>query len=400
MNVGLFGGAGAMGSSLATKLNSLDCIDEIIVADKRIRSARRLAEKLGYKVSAERADASSEDSISTITKKADLIISLVPRTSDTLNIMRICIDDGTHYMDLGPGTYCIFQMLKNDDSFRDSGLLALPCWGADPGITNVLAKHLSAKLDTVSEVKIRDGAFVNKKGAKFPFTYSTEIFLRETSTKSVIYENGAFKRVQPLSREEDYEFPAPVGTQKVYTVEHEEPLTIPRFLGKKVGYVDFKLAVAKEAHNAVKTLLELGLLSEEPVQVNGSKVIPLSVVLATLPPPLVSGELQGYECLVVEATGGSAGKKTTLTASVYLTHKEAASAHKETATAFLTTTPPVLIAEMLAKDEILGRGVILPEMMDPLPLVNKLKAAGIPITITQSTVEKQNSPSKIELSVA
>jgi saccharopine dehydrogenase-like NADP-dependent oxidoreductase len=175
--------------------------------------------------------------------------------------------------------------------------------------------------------------------------------------------------------------------QKVYAVEHEEPLTLPRFLGKKVAYVDFKLAVAKETHDAVKTLLELGLLSEEPVQVNGNKVVPLSVVLATLPPPLVSGELQGYECLVVEATGVTAGKKVTFTASIYLTHKDSAAAHKETATAFLTTTPPVLITEMLAKDEIPGRGVILPEMMDPVPILNKFKSAGIPITIHQSSAK-------------
>jgi saccharopine dehydrogenase-like NADP-dependent oxidoreductase len=384
MNVALFGGAGSMGTSLARKLNSLDCIDEIIVADKRVRSAKHLAHKLGDKVSAEHADANNEESIGTITKKADLVVALVPRTSDTLNIMRTCIDDGAHYMDLGPGTYCIFEMLKHTDSFSDSGLLALPCWGADPGISNVLAKHLSTKLDTVNEIKIRDGACVKKKGAEFSFTYSPTVFLRESSTKSVVYENGAFRRAQPLSREEDFEFPSPVGKQKVYLVEHEEPLTIPRFLGKKVGYVDFKLAVSRDTYDAVRALRKLGLLSEEPVEVNGTKVMPLSVTLAMLPLPVVSGELDGYECLAVQATGVSAGKKTTVTASVYLTHKEAMSAHKETATAFLTTTPPAVVVEMLAKDEIPGRGVILPEMMDALPIVGRLKSAGIPITVSQA----------------
>jgi saccharopine dehydrogenase (NAD+, L-lysine-forming) len=383
MNVALFGGAGAMGSSLVSKFNSLDCIDEIIVADRRINMARRLAHKFSEKVSAEPTDASNENSISTITRKADLAIALVPRTSDTLNIMRACIDDGAHYMDLGPGTYCIFEMLKHTDSFRDSGLLALPCCGADPGISNVLAKHLSTKLDTVQGIKIRDGAFVNKKGTKFSFTYSPQTFLRESSTHAIIYENGTFRRTQPLSREEDFEFPPPVGKQKVYLVEHEEPLTIPRFLGKKVGYVDFKLAVTRDTYDAVKALLKLGLLSEEPVQVNGTKVVPLSVTLATLPPPLVSGEIDGYECLVVQAIGVSAGKKVTVTASVYMTHKDALSKHKQNATAFLTTTPPAVIVEMLAKGEISDRGVILPEMMDPLPIMSKLKRAGIPITVSE-----------------
>jgi saccharopine dehydrogenase (NAD+, L-lysine-forming) len=383
MNVALFGGAGAMGSSLVAKLNSLDCIDEIIVADKRIRMARHLARKFSEKVSAEPTDASNEDSISTVTKKADLAIALVPRTSDTLNIMRTCIDDGAHYMDLGPGTYCIFEMLKHTDSFKDSGLVALPCCGADPGISNVLAKHLSTKLDTVNEIKIRDGAFVNKKGTDFSFTYSPQTFLRESSTKAIVYENGIFRRTQPLSREEDFEFPSPVGKQKVYLVEHEEPLTIPKFLGKKVGYVDFKLAVTRDTYNAVKAILKVGLLSEEPVEVNGTRVIPLSVTLATLPPPLVSGEFDGYECLVVQATGASAGKKVTVTASVYLTHRDAMSTHKENATAFLTTTPPAVIVEMLAKGEISDRGVIFPEMMDPLPIMSKLKRAGIPISVSQ-----------------
>jgi saccharopine dehydrogenase (NAD+, L-lysine-forming) len=383
LNVALFGGAGAMGSSLVAKLNSLDCIDEIVVADRRIRSAKYLARKFSGKVTAEPTDASKEDSISTVTKKADLAIALVPRTPDTLNIMRTCIDDGAHYMDLGPGTYCIFEMLKHTDSFRDSGLLALPCCGADPGISNILAKHLSTKLDTIHEIKIRDGAFANKNGAQFSFTYSPQTFLRESSTKAIVYENGAFKRTQPLSREEDFEFPNPVGKQKVYLVEHEEPLTIPRFLGKKVSYVDFKLAVTEDAYNTVKALGKVGLLSEEPIQVNGTNVIPLSVTLATLPQPLVSGELDGYECLAVQTTGLSGGKKITLTASVYLTHKQSVSAHKENATAFLTTTPPAVIVEMLAKGEISDRGVVLPEMMDPVPIMGKLKEAGIPITVSQ-----------------
>src|SRR3989442_9553245 len=55
--------------------------------------------------------------------------------------------------------------------------------------------------------------------------------------------DGKYESVPPFGAFETYEFPAPIGPLPVYSVDHEEVDTLPRFIGKGVRYVDFKLAL-------------------------------------------------------------------------------------------------------------------------------------------------------------
>src|SRR5207247_8745576 len=67
---------------------------------------------------------------------------------------------------------------------------------------------------------------------------------------------------EPLSEPEDFPVPAPVGVQRTYLVSHEEVETLPRFLGKPVGRVDYKHALHPDVVRALISLDRLGLLSD------------------------------------------------------------------------------------------------------------------------------------------
>lgn len=372
-------GAGIAGSSLAKKLINLNSVNEIILADKDINKLNSLKLSIkSDKVYYEQVDIKNIESIRRLIAKVDLAIAAVPPNMLALNIAKVCIDEGSHYMDLGLGVYPLLEILKYEDAFKNSGIIAFPCYGTDPGISNIIAKHCSHKLDEIDEIKIRDGATSFSGRNEMIFTYSPSIFLTECATKPVIYENKTFKRIQPLSREEEFEFPYPVGKMKVYHVSHEEPLTLPRFLGKEVKYVDFKLAISKDIYQTIKVLLKLGLLREDPIEVNGNIISPRSLVLALLPNPITEGYIEGHECLVVQLKGKIKREKVKIKGYVYLTHKESMEKFKETATSFLTGLCPSVIIDMLAKGEIKQKGVILPEMLNCEVILKKLIEKGMP----------------------
>jgi len=378
MKIVIFGGAGIAGSSLAKKLIKFDSIEEIIIADKNDK-INFLKENLqSDKISYEVIDASQIESVRRVTSKVDLAVAAIPPGMNALNIVAACIEEGTHYMDFGLGTYLLYEILKYEDAFKNTGLCAFPCYGADPGISNIIAKHLSHKLDIVDEIKIRDGATVISKKGEFLFTYSPSIFFMECASKPVIYENKTFKRVQPLSHEEDFEFPPPVGKMKVYYVSHEEPFTLPRFIGKEVKFVDFKMAIPKDLYQTVKVLLKIGMLREDPIEINGVKVSPLAVLLSLIPKPVTSGNIEGFEMLVVQTKGEIKNEKYKLTGYVYLTHKNSLAKFGETATAFLTSICPAIVIDMFAKGEIKQTGVILPEMLDCEKILQRLRELGMP----------------------
>jgi Saccharopine dehydrogenase and related proteins len=386
MRIALFG-AGHMGKSLARKLIEYDFVEELIIVDKDNYALDYFRTSLiNEKISLENTDIKNIEAISRILTRVDLAIAAIPPSLTTLNIIKICIDTGCNYLDLGLGDYPLLEILKNEDLFRISGISVFPCYGLAPGITNIIAKHLAHKLDVVEEIRIRDGSMVHSKRYELIFTYSPSVFLSDFSTKPVIYENRTFKRKQPLSLEEDYEFPPPVGKLKVYLISHEETLTLPRYLGKDIKYLDFKLALSRETYQIIKVILKLGLLRDDPIEVDGVMVSPKSVLLALLPKPVNFSNIEGHEMLLVETKGIKDGRKVKNIGYVYLTHKEAYQKYNESATAYLTSLLPLIIVEMLNKGEINQTGLILPEMLDCEILLQKLIQKGMPYYEQSSTL--------------
>jgi len=71
----------------------------------------------------------------------------------------------------------------------------------------------------------------------------------------------------------------------VYYHTHEEPVTIPKFIGKPVKYCDFKLG--DPSSETWRFLIEgLGMMDTEPVDINGIKISPRDMFFKRLPPTL------------------------------------------------------------------------------------------------------------------
>lgn len=365
-------GVGAVGSVIAKHLARSDEVEELIVADKSLDRARRVAAETGRrKVYPKRINAANIKQVAKLAKNVDVLINAtLPRFN--LQLMKACLEAGTHYIDLASDD--TDEQLELHKKFKEQGLTAVICMGEDPGISNLLAKYGADHMSRVSSIKIRDCESSIIKGMRSHLTplFSKEVYFNELSESAYIYQNGRLRRLPPLSGYEEYEFPPPIGRLPVYAVSHEEVFTIPKYI-KGVKYVDFKLFIPSDVVQILKVLKVLGLLSKKKVRVDGQEISPAKVLYAVLPEPEeLIGKVSGYAGIVVEVEGKKNRKHVKHLLYTLMSHEEAYEEFDTTATAYLTGTPPAITALMIGEGEIKARGVYPPEYLSPEPILQKL----------------------------
>jgi saccharopine dehydrogenase-like NADP-dependent oxidoreductase len=194
------------------------------------------------------------------------------------------------------------------------------------------------------------------------------------------FVDGVWREAPALSEREIYAFPPPVGPRPVYAMSHEEVDTLPRFLGKGVRRVDFKLAVPDEMRDTLVLLDRIGMTRRDPIEVHGARVRPLSVLAAVLPQPAdLAGRVRGAAIALVEVEGRRSGRRVIQVLHVAMTHEEAYTRGNATATAFLTGTGGAAGALAIATGGLRAPGVHAPEQVDPAILVGILAELGVPI---------------------
>jgi len=236
----------------------------------------------------------------------------------------------------------------------------------------VLAAQAADKLDRVEEIRVRLwGAVESEESVSM---WSPETAWGDMAAEPIVYEDGKYKEVPPFSGEEVYAFPDPIGPQTVYMHSHEEPETLPRFIGKGIRYVDFKMGGPD--FPLAKTIVEFGLLSDKPINVKGVKVAPRDVFLALVPPTpsmekmerMIKAEMISMRgCVAVDVKGQKEDAKMryvlySLFPDIQELMKRMPGANP---VAYVTSVPASTFTKMLAKGEIKTRGVIPPERLEP-----------------------------------
>jgi saccharopine dehydrogenase (NAD+, L-lysine-forming) len=366
-------GTGAIGIVVASELAKNLEVEEVRVADINLGRAEWLRDWLkSEKVSAHRVDAGKSEDMVRVAEGVDAIVNTtLPRFN--LTVMDAAFTAKANYVDLAMYDYSSFlKQLELDDKWKEAGLTALLNAGSSPGITNVLAAHAADRFDRVDEIRIR--IFDSVESKEIVSTWSPEVMWDDMATEPVVYENGEFNRVPLFSGEEIYNFPDPIGPQTVVWHVHEEPATLPRFIGKGLKYVDLKLGTPDMP--TIKFVVQLGLMSDEPLDVRGVKMAPQDLFLKLIPPTLSFEEVKNkikagklidaHECYVVEVEGEKAGKKMTYIFSVPFpslreVQKKLSGATHES---YVTGVAAATFTEMVCMGEIKAKGVFLPECLE------------------------------------
>ncbi len=365
MDVVVVGGGGLTGRCAVWDLAESGVFDQVKVADLDLplaESAVRRAPK-GTKVTAQRIDVRDRAALVELLRGARVCVNAV-QYNFNLNVMEGCLAAGVDYLDFGGLFHMTRKQLALHERFRAAGRLAIPGLGQVPGVSNVLAAAATADLDQVDSIIIRDGWRDLTKGApEIIFTWSPSTFLDEMTFPAMIWTDGGYQEVPPLSGSEEFDFPEPVGRTRVYRTLHSEPATLPTsFEAKGLRHCEWR--EGGSGIDVLHTLAALGLAGERPVDVGGHPVAPREFLLALLRREKLLGYPEGVhvddcEVLDLEIHGRSrSGPIVRHAQAAFRSKPEWGAAATEYAVGICGSIGAILTAE----DRMQGMGVLPPEI--------------------------------------
>lgn len=388
----VLGGYGAMGSTTVRDLFESNKNNEIIIAGRNKEKIDQLVKKYNSpRVKGILADVNNKNSLIKAFKGSSVVINAVQYELN-LKVMMACLASKTNYIDLGGLFHMTRKQLELHSAFKKKNILAVLGIGAAPGTTNILARYGADKLDKVSEIHIKLGyADFTKVYKQSPLSssYSLQTILEEFSYKPAIFTNGIFKFVEPMSGAEPYKFPKPVGIKKPMYTLHSEVATLPlTYKSKGIKEASFKIAFDEDFTNKIRFLRDIGLASEKPIKINGTKIKPRDFLLKlvnSLPKPK-TGKPKEYEIIRVIVRGKKGNKNLEIINDCHVKGMPRWNIGID----IDTGVPPSITAQMIANGIIKEKGVLPPEKcVEPELYFNELKKRYMIIKVKKSLFEKK-----------
>lgn len=377
MRIVILGGAGIIGRVIAHDL--AHAVERLVVADLDRQSAVRLADELGEVAIARQVDVANPHELEMLLAGADACINAVNYYFN-LQVMQACLTTGVAYLDLGGLFHTTRKQLELDKEFRNKGVTAVLGIGSCPGVANVQAGWLGGMLDSVESVHIFNGATPDTSDS-LAAPYAIHTILDEVSMPAMVFHEGRFEQRPPLSGEQFYQFPEPIGRLKTHLSLHSEVATIPiSFAEQGIRECSFMISFfgySEAALRKLQFLAELGLASTEPIELDGVAVRPrdlLVKLLAELPQSETKPASGGYKAVVTEIAGKIDDRQVTFSAETLGGPRPGTdvSAGKR-----LVAGPAAIVGKWLADGQLNRPGVWAPEqVIDPEPFFAELAQRG------------------------
>lgn len=344
-------GAGMMGRALAHDL-TLNGVDTV-VADADSRMVEAVQELTGAEGAV--LDVTNRDSVVRHMADCDVTISAVPYFLN-LDLASAAIEAGCHFCDLGGNTDIVNQELAFHDRAENADVLIVPDCGLAPGMSNVLTA-LSIEEADASQVAIRVGGLPQNPRPPFNYTlvFSVHGLLNEYIQKAVIIREGVIQEKESLTEVEDVEFSS-FGVLEAFLTSGGTSTLVNTYEGR-LDDLDCKTIRYQGYCEKMRTLLDAGLGSEEPVAVGTCMVKPRDVLGRVLERVLPHQE---EDVVLMRITARGRKGVTVLEMVDYYSQKD-----KMTAMARTTAFPTSIIAQMIGNGIITKRGALPPERTVP-----------------------------------
>ncbi len=358
-------GAGRMGSAAVRDLIESDVVEHIVVGDLETTKAEKLAAEFGSKknIEARRVDLTNHQDLTRAIQGSKVLINAAWYEYN-VDVMKATIEAGVHYLDMGGLFHVTRKQMELNDSAKKADVTAVLGAGESPGITNVMCACSADELNPIEAIRVRVGAreILNPLQDKLAFPFAVSTVFDEYSKPPIMYLNGQFQPVEPLSGEEEVIFAKPVGKQACHYSIHSEIATLPlNFRG--VRHVDFKLGISEAIYRAVKPLVDAGMATPNPIDVKGHRVSPRDFAIALLSARAADAEPSRYVALRTEVTGSKNGKRVCHVREIVGEPSESVGIRN--ATALLTGIGASITAQLILKRQIDRKGVLAPETCIP-----------------------------------
>jgi saccharopine dehydrogenase-like NADP-dependent oxidoreductase len=370
----ILGGYGYMGSEAVCWL-AKHTDAEIVIAGRNEEKAKELAVEVQGNTCTQSVDVEDSRSLNKAMKDTDIVLSTVgPFYKYGATILKAAIRAGVDFLDINDDYDSSRDSLDLSNEAQKAGVTAIIGAGASPGVTNVLAKYGTEKLDRVDEINTLWCESATDPTGSAAMTHWIHIISGSIPT----YRNGRWVDVPGLSEPEIVDFPV-FGKAEVAYVGHAEPVTIPRFIENVQVVTNKGGLLPSSAMTFYRTMMDLGFGSDKEFRVREGVYVPMNElgvkIMRAMPhfapetfQRLVNGSPKLGIALKVNVTGEADGRKTRLSygcaADVRL----------------LTSIPLSIAAIMVLNGDIRVKGVFAPEgAINTVEFLKELTKAGIEI---------------------
>ncbi len=362
-------GAGAMGRWAVKELAISDEVDEIVVADFNEEQARAVATTHGGdKAGATFVDARDVESVRTAIDGCEAMVNATQHFWN-ITVMHAAAASRVNYTDMGGLFHVTRQQVGLDEEFKQAGVTAVIAMGGAPGVTNILARYGAERLDTIEEAQALCGNVDGTDWSSYAgwvVPYSLETLCDEFSVIAPEYIDGAWvEEIRGGEGSELIDFGAPAGSLDAHFTIHSEPFTFwHAWKDRGLKKATFKLSLPAEFTGQMRFLNTIGMTRTDEVQVGDCSVRPRDVLLkvvSQIPKP-VEVVLDDVDYLLGVVRGTKDGRRLEWRVrAVVPAHKGYGAGGGDVDTGI----PPAIIAKMMARGEIEGPGVFVPEQIVP-----------------------------------
>lgn len=289
-------------------------VTQVIAADARLDELHAFVAGLKTdKVKPVAINATNLEQVAGLMQQVDAVITLL-LPSLTKPLCAVAVANGCHWVD---ASYAHPEYRALDEKAAEKGLAILPEMGLDPGIDLVMAAAAMGELDEVHELYSYGSGIPEAKAADNPLRYKISWtfagVLRAYNRPARLIQNG--RAVDIPAREifapQNMHMVQVDGVGEVEAYPNGDALKYVKQLGLEGQVVSAgRYTMRWPGHTALwKTLSDLGLLGEEPIQVGDVQVVPQRFLHDLLLPQLQYGEGERDLAIVrVDARGVKDGR--------------------------------------------------------------------------------------------
>jgi lysine 6-dehydrogenase len=370
-------GGGLQGSACAFDLLRSKAVEAVTIADIAPEKLPSWLPTQDPRLKAVKLDAKDEAAALALMKGHDAVMSALPYYFNG-TMARLAVEAGCHFSDLGGNTEIVMEQKKLDGSAKAKGLSVIPDCGLAPGMVNILAAEGIRRLDRAEKVKIYVGGLPQhpEPPLNYQIVYSLEGALDYYTTPSWVLRGGKPMQVEALSELESVEFPAPVGALEAFHTGGGIS-TMPFAYEGKVDVMEYKTLRYPGHVDIMRPIRELGLISNEAIDVKGKKIVPRDLFIAAVHPKLFKPKGRDLVALRVTVSGVKDGKPASTTFQLldYYDEEHGISAMERTTGYSLSIT-----GQMQTDGRVTAKGVHTPDEAMPFKgYVEELGKRGIEI---------------------
>jgi saccharopine dehydrogenase (NAD+, L-lysine-forming) len=384
MGSALIIGAGAAGAVATKKCALSDAFSRVHLASRTLGKCERIQRECSAPITVSQVDADDPLQVIRLIEavRPDIVINLALPYQD-LPIMDACLATGVHYLDTAnyeprdEAKFSYSWQWPYHDRYRDKGIMAVLGCGFDPGVISVYCAYAQKTLfDEIHYIDIID-CNAGEHGKAFATNFNPEINIREVTQRGKYWENGSWIDIDPLSVSRIIDFPG-VGPTKAYLIYHEEEESLVQNI-RGLRRIRFWMTFSDNYIKHLEVLQNVGMTRIDPVEYNGTTIIPLQFLKALLPEPSSLAEsYTGKTSIGAVIQGVKNGKNRKVIIYNVCDHADTNRELGAQAVSYTTGVPAATGAMMVVKGLWCGDGVFNVEQLPPEPFLAEVARQGLP----------------------